>query len=60
MSTKTIVNESSQNLEVFLKTQNGVKGHILSPREVKVIPAACVSDNMLKLQKRRLLSIKNS
>lgn len=60
MNTKLIVNESSQVLEIFLKTQSGVKGHLLNPKEVKVIPASCVSNNILKLQKRRLVSIKNN
>lgn len=56
---KKITNESLQMLSVYLVTPIGLKTYILQPKEAKVIPEGYISENLLKLQKRRMVSIHN-
>lgn len=59
MQMKLITNESLQTLEVFVNTIVGLKSYLLQPQESKVIPAEFITSNILKLQKRRMLSVQN-
>lgn len=59
MQMKTITNESLQVLSVYLRTPIGMKTYLLQPMEVKVVPEDYISDNILKLQKRRMVSVHN-
>lgn len=59
MKMKRIVNESLQTLSVYLITDIGVKTYLLRPKEVKVVPESFISQHILKLQKRRMLSVQN-
>lgn len=59
MKMKAITNESLQTLEVFVRTPVGLKSYVLQPQAVKVIPEDSITDNILKLQKRRMLSVQN-
>lgn len=59
MKMKKITNESLQVLSVYMITPLGLKTYILQPKEIKVVPEGYISDNLLKLQKRRMVSIHN-
>jgi len=59
MKMKSVTNESLQVLSVYLVTPLGLKTYILQPKEVKVVPEDYISENILKLQKRRMVSVHN-
>jgi hypothetical protein len=57
MEQKVITNESLQSLEVYFLTPNGTKCYWLQPHSTIVIPAHFISENILNLQKRRMISV---
>ena len=59
-STKTIRNDSLQTLEVYLMTPSGIKSYLFHPNDVKVVPSSFITEQVKKLQKRRLLTVTNS
>jgi len=60
MDTKIIRNDSLQTLEVYLLTPNGIKSFLFQPNDAKVVPASYITEQVKKLQKRRLLTVTNS
>jgi hypothetical protein len=57
---KKIKNDSVQSFELYLNTPKGVEIKYLTPKEVIIVPASYISDQISTLHKRRQLNITNA
>jgi|ETNvirnome_2_130_1030620.scaffolds.fasta_scaffold04441_2 hypothetical protein len=57
---KLITNDSLQSFEVFLRTPSGAKSVWLAPKKSIVVPGGYISEQIMTMINRRLLSLRNA
>jgi len=57
---KIIMNTSLQSWSLPFRTEAGVKHYYLKPSESVQIPASYITDNVIRYEERRLITIRNA
>lgn len=57
---KIIMNTSLQSWSLPLRTKTGVESYYLKPSESVQVPASYITENVIRFQKRNLITIKNA
>jgi len=57
---KSIKNETTQGLEIFINTSKGMSSMWIKPKQKIIVEESAISPQILTLSKRRILKISNA